>query len=128
MTEVDEKRIVLMLCVFPDGRMDGWYEVPPEGSIPVDTANEYYDQVWLFPGWSPSPSNLRRIEDDWRESELIVIAAQLDALEEVEAGDTPPDVLAGTRTQWLKYRGLVRNWAEGKGDYPDMTMRPKRPS
>lgn len=68
------------------------------------------------------------VENTWRDAELLVIATQLDALEEAEAGEVPEDLLPGTRTQWLSYRGKVRNWVEGKGDYPDITKRPVRPS
>lgn len=104
---------------------------PVEG-ISVFPPPENGDQTWLFsetaPFWSVSPSQLRRVEEEWRESELIVISAQLDALEEAEAGEAPTDLLVGTRPQWLKYRGLVRTWTEGNGDYPGITKRPRRPA
>lgn len=67
----------------------------------------------------------------WRGAELVVIARQLEALEEEEVadpGDEPVDLLPGTRKQWLKYRGLVSNWKEGAESFPDIAHRPVRPS
>ena len=107
--------------------LGGWDGTPPEGAIEVSPPPTHADQPWLFPGWGPSPSVLKEVEDVWREAELIVIANQLDALEEAEAGEVPEDLLPGTRTQWLSYRGKVRNWVDGKGDFPDITKRPVRP-
>ncbi|QZI72891.1 hypothetical protein K5F93_11705 [Pseudomonas protegens] len=116
-----------------NGSYVGTWEEPlvPDDSTLVGIGEEYpesADQPWLFPGWGVSPSKLRRVEDAWREDELLVIADQLDALEEAEENAAPEDLLPGGRAQWLKYRGAVRNWAEGKGDYPDITKRPKRPT
>lgn len=67
-------------------------------------------------------------ENAWREAQLIAIANQLDALEEAEAGAAPVDLFAGTRLQWLQYRGQVRNWKEGAEHFPDASYRPVRPS
>jgi hypothetical protein len=66
-------------------------------------------------------------ENSWRVAELMVIARQLEAIEEDEADETPPDLLPGTRKQWLKYRGQVSNWKDGAESYPDLTLRPIRP-
>ena len=68
------------------------------------------------------------VEDLWRNSEISVIANQLMAIEEAEAsGEEVPDLLPGTRTQWLSYRTKVRAWKEGNIDFPDSTRRPLRP-
>lgn len=67
------------------------------------------------------------IENEWRTNELSVIARQLEAIEEDEADETPPDLLIGTRKQWLSYRGKVSNWKEGVGPFPDAEHRPVRP-
>ena len=101
--------------------------VPPD-SIEVAAPPDSADQPWLFPGWGPSPRRARMTEDDWRDAELLVIATQLDAIEEAEAGTPPVDLLPGSRGGWLKYRGLVRNWVEGKEEYPDIGRRPLRPA
>ena len=63
----------------------------------------------------------------WRGAELLIVARQLEAIEEDEADETPPDLLPGTRKQWLKYRGLVSNWKEGAEGFPELTNRPVRP-
>lgn len=101
--------------------------LPPD-SIEVDTAPDSADQPWLFPGWGPSLSLARATEDQWREAELLIIAAQLDAIEEAESGSPPVDLLPGSRGGWLKYRGLVRNWVDSNEGYPDVNQRPQRPS
>ncbi|POA58698.1 hypothetical protein C1889_03855 [Pseudomonas sp. FW507-12TSA] len=100
----------------------------PLGSIEVAEPPESADQPWLFPGWGPSPGRARRVEGEWRDGELLAIAAQLDALEEAEAGASPFDLLPGSRTGWLRYRGFVRNWVEGMPGYPNKSQRPKRPA
>lgn len=125
--EVIHSELVMRHYVDVNGLyLGGWNQDPPDGAIEVPPP-EVFDQVWQFPGWGASPSKLRHIEDEWRDVELVVIAAQLDALEEAEHGDVPEDLQAGNLSQWLKYRGLVRNWVEGKGGYPEVTKRPKRP-
>lgn len=57
-----------------------------------------------------------------------MIARQLEAIEEDEADETPPDQMPGTRKQWLKYRGQVSNWKEGTEHFPDLALRPIRPA
>ncbi|MFL1527823.1 hypothetical protein [Pseudomonas sp. O230] len=108
--------------------MGGWDVNPPDGAIEVDPPPAYADQIWQFPGWGPSLIAMRAAEDLWREAELIVIANQLDALEEVFAGEIPADILPGTRAQWLAHRGKTRNWKEGAEGYPNLMGRPVRPS
>ncbi|MDS9876585.1 hypothetical protein RMI40_17185 [Pseudomonas protegens] len=100
----------------------------PGGSIEVAEPPESADQPWLFPGWGPSPARARRAEELWRDGELSIIAVQLQALEEAEAGVPPEDLLPGARSGWLKYRGFVRNWTDEKEGYPCADQRPKRPS
>lgn len=68
-----------------------------------------------------------QVEDAWRGRELEVVARQLEAIEEDEAEETPPDLLPGTRKQWLKYRGQVSNWKTGADRFPDQAGRPVRP-
>jgi hypothetical protein len=68
------------------------------------------------------------IEDAWRNSEINLIANQLMAIEEYEAGGEVPDLLPGTRTQWLAYRTKVRAWKEGHIDFPNELKRPVRPT
>jgi hypothetical protein len=67
------------------------------------------------------------VESSWRASELQVIARQIDALEEADAGVPPSDLLPGTKQQWLKYRGQVSNWKEGAEHFPVQARRPVRP-
>lgn len=102
--------------------------VPLPAGIEVPEPPESADMPWLFPGWGPSPRRARAAEDAWRDAELLIIAAQLDAIEEAEAGTPPVDLLPGSRGGWLKYRGLVRNWVGGNEGYPDVNQRPKRPT
>jgi len=68
------------------------------------------------------------IEDAWRNAEIAVIGNQLMAIEEAEAGEEVPDLMPGTRAQWLAYRTKVRAWKEGHVDFPDASKRPVRPS
>lgn len=113
---------------------DNWdfYDVP-ETWIEVPTCPEYSDQLWLFPGWGPSPSQLRAVEDAWRETQLVIIANQLLAIEEAEAAaeegeDPPEDLLPGTRNQWLSYRTKVRAWKVGNVNFPNSALRPVQPT
>lgn len=68
------------------------------------------------------------IETVWRAAELLIVARQLEAIEEDEADETPPDLLLGTRKQWLKYRGQVSNWNEAAELFPESGGRPVRPA
>ena len=88
---------------------------------------EYADQRWLFPGWSSSRWKIEAIENGWRESELIVIANQLMALEETEAGSDDASPLAGSRSQWLIYRTAIRSWNANNKGFLNMDKRPQRP-
>lgn len=95
----------------------------PDGVMP-----EYADQTWLFPGWSESPSKALQAETVWRIEALAVIARQLQAIEEDEAGATPKDVRPGTKLQWLRFRGDVSNWNETNPGFPDSSKRPVQPT
>ncbi|CAI8821174.1 Phage tail protein [Pseudomonas sp. IT-P100] len=88
-----------------------------------DNPPEYADQVWLFPGWTASPSQLRRAEDVWRDSELPIAKDNVTAIQFED-----PDALPGTEAEWKAYWIALRNWKEGNPDYPDLTKRPIRPS
>ncbi|CBH51607.1 tail fiber assembly protein [Pseudomonas phage phi2] len=113
--------------------LGGWDEGAPAGGIPVAPAPEYADQLWLFPGWSPSRMQLAMVEDEWRVAELAVIATQLLSLEEAEAAleegePLPPDLRPGTRNQWLAYRTKVRAWKDTNSDFPLKEKRPTAPA
>ncbi|MFL1391127.1 hypothetical protein ACI77F_26050 [Pseudomonas tritici] len=68
------------------------------------------------------------IETEWRATELAVIFRQLEAIEEDEAGETPADLLPGTRKQWLGHRGRVTAWVANDPDFPDSSKRPVAPT
>lgn len=110
--------------------------------IPSDPENIDRQQhlLWLNEGNTPEPEhtaqefeaiqlalNTER-ENSWRAGELSSIGRQLEAIEEDEIGETPPDLMPGTRKQWLKYRGQVSNWKEGTEGFPSITSRPDRPA
>lgn len=59
----------------------------------------------------------------WQESEMLVIAEQLLAIE-----DDDPIALSGTERQWRDYRIQVRAWKEGAEGFPESERRPVRPS
>lgn len=128
------ENIVMIPYVDVTGAFLGsWNGEPPEGAIAVNPAPEYADQMWLFPGWGPSPSRLISVENQWREAQLAIIANQLLAIEEAEAAaeegvDPPADLLPGTRNQWLAYRTKVRAWKEGNVNFPDSAKRPVQPA
>ncbi|WP_377706225.1 hypothetical protein ACFMKY_17880 [Pseudomonas protegens] len=99
----------------------------PEGGIAVEGTPEYFDQVWLFPGWGPSAYKQGVADAAWIAEELEEVARQLDCLEETEEGIEVADLLPGTRKQWLAYRGQLRTWAKGDAGFPDPDLRPQRP-
>lgn len=110
-------------CITPEGVQLGLFidTTPDVPYLVIEDTPEYFDQVWLFPGWSESQSRLREIELEWQSVEMPFIANQLLAIEE-EAEDALP----GTRKQWLNYRTDVRLWHESP-NFPDKTKRPVRP-
>jgi len=67
-------------------------------------------------------AQLAQIEDDWRISELDMIADQLLALE-----DDDPTAMFVTERQWRDYRILVRAWKGRSAHFPDLAHRPVRP-
>lgn len=89
-----------------------------------DNAPEYGDQVWLFPGWSESPSQNINSENQWREEQMARIANQLLMIE-----DEDPDAEPGTKRQWMDYRIALRKWVtDSNTDFPDSSKRPVAPS
>lgn len=83
---------------------------------------------YVPPPYVPTQEEIARGELVWRGEQLAIISRQLEAIEEDEADETPPDLLPGTRKQWLKYRGQVSNWNDTNVDFPDITKRPVRPT
>lgn len=61
-------------------------------------------------------------ERDWQESEMLLIAEQLPAIE-----DGDETALPGTEREWRDYRIQVRAWKDGAEGYPYIENRPKRP-
>lgn len=122
--------------VRPDGTLLGMYERPntpqqaecepddPSTMINVGTdLPEIGDQVWLFPGWSESPSRTKMREDQWREEQMARITNQLLMIE-----DDDPDAEPGTKRQWMDYRIALRKWVSGGNpDFPDQEKRPLEP-
>lgn len=102
-----------------------------EGSYPTDPTlvdigedlPDYADQIWLFPGWSTSPSQLRLAETVWREAEMPIAKENVTAIQFED-----PDALPGTEAQWKAYWVALRNWTDSNPYYPDSTKRPVRPS
>lgn len=111
----------------PDDEAAAPYGVSDLIMLPAEDSPEYADQTWLFPGWSDSPSKSLHAEAVWRTETLAVIARQLQAIEEDEAGATPQDMRPGTKLQWLRFRGEVSNWNEKNPAFPDAAQRPVRP-
>lgn len=62
------------------------------------------------------------LQEEWRLSELSVVAEQLLALE-----DDDPNREPGTERQWRDYRIQVRAWKEGAEGFPLSENRPTRP-
>lgn len=105
-------------CKLLDGRSNG-------KEIVLDKYNK--PKLKALP--MPSKALLAGLEESaWRETELVVIRRQLEALEEDEAGVPPLDLLPGTRLQWLAYRGHTNNWVTGAKGYPALESRPQRPT
>lgn len=104
-------------CKLLDGRSDG-------KEIVLDKYNK--PKLKALP--RPSQKVLNSLDElAWVEQELPIIRRQLEAIEEDEEGETPPDILPGTRKQWLGYRGKVTNWKDSP-DFPDQALRPIRPT
>lgn len=88
-----------------------------------DNPPEFADQLWLFPGWTVSPSLLRHLEKSWRDAELPIAKDNVTAIQFED-----PDALPGTEAEWKAYWIALRNWKEGNPHYPDLTKRPPRPT
>lgn len=102
--------------------LEGTDAEPPENGVAVDPAPEYADQIWLFPGWSESPSQASSREQDWRDSEMPKAQQNVTAIEYGEE-DVP-----GTSQQWQKYWLALRKWNESNPDFSDSSKRPVAPS
>ena len=61
------------------------------------------------------------VEVQWAEQERKRVAEQLEAIEDGEP-------VAGTGRQWRDYRTQVRAWKLDAEGYPDLSLRPVRPS
>ena len=61
------------------------------------------------------------VEVQWAEQERKRVAEQLEAIEDGEP-------VAGTERQWRDYRTQVRAWKLDAEGYPDLSLRPVRPS
>ena len=112
---------------------DGGFTTVAEGVDIYEYAKEFGGTVmrrdeYVPPPYIPTPEALAQAEVAWRAETLNVIARQLEAIEEDEVDETPPDLLPGARKQWLKYRGQVSNWNETNTDFPDSSKRPVAPS
>lgn len=102
-----------------------------DGSAPEDETlinigeehPDYADQIWLFPGWSASPSQLRKVEIEWQTSEMAIAKENVTAIQFEDPGALP-----GTEAEWKAYWVALRNWKDGNPDFPDMTKRPVRPA
>ncbi len=129
-SEVFADRETALYYILPNGTHLGYFNyVPSDDAIQVPNPAAV-DQVWDFGAriWGSSRMLLAQIEDVWREEQIVIINRQLEALEEAEADVPPDDLLPGSRTQWLSYRGKVRAWKEGHPEFPDLAKRPTRPS
>lgn len=105
---------ILMSTQRPEGENAGLYTAQADGTWAV--TQETITRIWAAR------------ESAWVVAEIPIVRRQLEALEEDEAGETPDDLLPGTRVQWLGYRGKVRNWKEGAEGFPDIDQRPVRPA
>lgn len=115
--------IVMLQYVNSEGVfMGSWNEGAPLEYIEVPTAPEYADQPWLFPGWGPSPSQIRRAEDTWRNAEMPIARENVTA---IEFGDHS---IPGTTADWKAYWLALRAWVAGADGYPDPTRRPIKPT
>ena len=61
------------------------------------------------------------VEVQWVEQERKFVAEQLEASEDGEP-------VVGTERQWRDYRTQVRAWKLDAEGYPDLSLRPVRPS
>lgn len=111
------------------GPDQGWIEMQAERPQTEDSMDytAQADGTWAITS-ETLQAKLVPVELEWRAASLAMIARQLEALEEVEDGFPPTDLKTGTRAQWRQFRGLVSNWNEANGDFPDSSKRPVAPS
>lgn len=96
----------------------------PADAIEIESPPPIHaDQPWLFPGWGPSATVTRQIEDAWRDTEMPLARENRIAI--AEMGD---DSIPGTAKEWSDYWLALRDWKDGNPDFPDMGKRPIRPS
>lgn len=109
-----------------DGRFVGAFgegAEPPAGVIEVESPPPIHaDQPWRFPGWGPSPSHTRKVEDEWRTAEMPIARENVTA---IEFGD---DSIPGKSADWKAYWLALRAWVVGADGYPDPTRRPIKPT
>ena len=86
-----------------------------------DNPPEYADQIWLFPGWSQSPSRLVAAENAWREEQMPLAQQNVTAIEYGDKG------IPGTAWQWQTYWLDLRKWTDTNPDFPDSSKRPVAP-
>lgn len=102
--------------------LGGWDQNPPEVGIEVEPQPEYADQIWLFPGWSESPSAAYARETAWRDEQMPAAQQNVTAIEYGEEG------IPGTAQQWQKYWLALRKWTADNPDFPDSSKRPVAPT
>ncbi|MGY3026184.1 hypothetical protein ACVWXR_004019 [Pseudomonas lurida] len=90
----------------------------PLSAFEVEMSPASSDQPWLFPGWGPSPSNIRRIEEEWRAIEMPKAQQNVTAIEYGEPGDAQA---------WKSYWLALRKWTPDNPDFPDSSKRPVAP-
>ncbi|WP_375123605.1 hypothetical protein [Pseudomonas sp. LW8] len=94
-----------------------------DSSIPVEPGESVFEEIpeWAFRAAEQKleSQEAERVGAVWRDEELSIIADQLMAIEESEAGVEVADLLPGSRFSWLSYRSAVRKWAGAVERKPD---------
>lgn len=103
--------------------LGAWDIEGPSDGISVTPPPDSSDQIWQFPGWGPSLTLVRQVEDAWRSVEMP--QARENRIAIAEMGD---DSIPGTAKQWQDYWLALRDWKDGNPDYPDINKRPIKPS
>lgn len=102
--------------------LGGWEADPPQGAIEVEYPPEWYDQVWRFPGWSPSVMRAVAAETTWRDEQMPLAQQNVTAIEYGEDG------IVGTAQDWRSYWLALRKWTDANPDFPDPVKRPVAPN
>lgn len=112
----------MMFYIDDSGKfLGGWDFDPPENAIEVFPPPEYADQIWQFPGWSPSSMKAAASETFWRDEQMPKAQQNVTAIEYGEEG------IPGTAQQWQKYWLALRKWTDDNPDFPDGDKRPRQP-